>query len=236
MLLRPSTFLFYYRLIHLTWSSPPQPQIAYFLWGSLNTVGQWGTYLREHVLMPSCMAKKLSCLHTFPCQFYSRPLGYCCWCWWLQWRPWQEKLCMSSLVQSHKKQWVLPGTTPLALLLKMLSQVHRCLAIFAFPLYIWNWQHLSLWQFWLMQSTTCMVLKHTASQMGRHPFLPSSSKTRTPKWLAFCFAFKDNRKNLQGLRQLIAQRKIFKPPVGVPIKHYLISSVPAQLYQRMYLK
>lgn len=50
--------------------------------------------------------------------------------------PDRKELLMSSPVLSHKKQRVLPGTTPLALLLKMLSQVHRCLAIFAFPLYI----------------------------------------------------------------------------------------------------
>lgn len=45
-----------------------------------------------------------------------------------------KELLMSSLVLSHKTRRVLPGTTPLALLLKMLSLVHRCLAIFAFPL------------------------------------------------------------------------------------------------------
>lgn len=55
------------------------------------------------------------------------------------------------------KQRALPGTTPLALLRKMLSQVHRCLAIFAFPLYVWNWQHLSLWQFWLVHSAMLVV-------------------------------------------------------------------------------
>ena len=55
------------------------------------------------------------------------------------------------------KQRALPGTTPLALLRKMLSQVHRCLAIFAFPLYVWNWQHLSLWQFWLVHSAMLIV-------------------------------------------------------------------------------
>lgn len=50
--------------------------------------------------------------------------------------PDRKELLMFSPVLSHKKQRVLPGTTPLALLLKMLLQVHRCLAIFAFPLYI----------------------------------------------------------------------------------------------------
>lgn len=38
---------------------------SYLLWGCC---ALWGTYLREHVLLPSYMAKKLSCFHTSPCQ------------------------------------------------------------------------------------------------------------------------------------------------------------------------
>lgn len=68
------------------------------------TVGQRGTYLPEHVLMPSYMAKAFLSQH-LPCQPCSMPLGRCCWCGGCNGRPdREEELCMSSLVLSHKKQ------------------------------------------------------------------------------------------------------------------------------------
>lgn len=48
--------------------SAPESQActsSYLLWGSC---ALWGTYLCEHVLLPSYMANKLSCFHTFPGQ------------------------------------------------------------------------------------------------------------------------------------------------------------------------
>jgi len=82
--------------------------------------------------------------------------------------PDRKELLISSLALSHEKQRVLPGITPLAPLRKTLSQAHGCLAIFAFPLYGSNWQHLSLWHFPLVQETVQGVSKIYKQVGGGH--------------------------------------------------------------------
>lgn len=93
-----------------TWPSSSLPHtlpllsgLPHLTSGWVLTAGQWGTYLPEHVLMPSYMAKAFLSQH-LPCQPCSMPLVRCCWCGGCNGRPDGEELCMSSLVLSHKKQ------------------------------------------------------------------------------------------------------------------------------------
>lgn len=49
-------------------SSPPEPHASTYWYLLQGSCSLGGTYLCEHVLLPSYLAKKLPCFHTSPCQ------------------------------------------------------------------------------------------------------------------------------------------------------------------------
>lgn len=112
--------------------------------------------------------KKPSWLNTRqPC---SMPLGHFLWCWGLQRSPLWYRAIRSRNAPRHDS----PGSAPKK-------------AMFAFPLYIWNWQHLSLQQFGLGHHV--QSLKTYSFTNGQPALLPCSCKAKTLKRLTLFFFF-----------------------------------------------
>lgn len=179
--------------------------------------GAVGTYLPAHVLMPFYMAKKC-----FPAL-----LGHCRWCWWRQWRPWQGRSLGVFLVQSHRSRRAprhnSPGSAPKNTLSSTALLSNVCLP----PV------HLKL-----ATSVPLAILtpaKHPVQSLKTTPFAngqavpppPLPPQNQDSKRLPLCAAFKDRRKISGVYSSWQHISKIFKPPVGAPIKLHLISTVPA---------